>query len=102
MLLRACALYEFDQGHAAAEACLNIRSTNGSDSISDLNCPNLEDIFHCSLRTISNALNEIGKIKMLGKWVFHKLSKKPNSKTVTLLSSLRQRKMFILDLVINK
>ena len=35
MLLRACALYEFYQGHTAAEADRNIRNTSGSDAISD-------------------------------------------------------------------
>ena len=38
MLLRACALYEFYQGHTAAEADRNIRNTSGSDAISDQNC----------------------------------------------------------------
>ena len=36
-LLRACALYEFDQGQSAAKAARNIRSTYGSDDISDSN-----------------------------------------------------------------
>ena len=36
-LLRACALYEFDQGQSAAEAARNIRSTYGSVDISDSN-----------------------------------------------------------------
>ncbi len=38
MLYRACALYEFDQGHSAAEAGRNIRNTYGSDAISDSSC----------------------------------------------------------------
>ena len=116
MLLRACALYEFDQGHSAAEAGRNIRNTYGEDAISDSNCRkwfarfrdgdrsledheregrpkivdrdalkktvdsnpfltirDLEEMFVCSLGTISNALEEIGKVKKLGRWVPHKL-----------------------------
>ena len=131
MLLRACALYEFDQGHSAAEAGRNIRNTYGSDAISDSNCRkwfarfrsddrtledlerdgrpetidrcafkeavdadpflttrDLEDMFDCSLGTVSNVLNEIGKVKKLGRWVPHKLSQKNTNQRLVTCSSL--------------
>lgn len=37
-LTRACALYEFDQRHTAAQAVRNIRNTYGSNAMSDSNC----------------------------------------------------------------
>lgn len=131
MLYRACALYEFDQGHSAAEAGRNIRNTYGSDAISDSSCRrwfarfksgdrtledreregrpeivdrrllkeavdanpflstrDLENMFDCSLGTISNALNEIGKVKKLGRWVPHKLSQKNTFQRLITCSSL--------------
>ena len=54
MLLRVCALYEFDQGHTAAKACRNIRNTYGSDAISDSNFPKWFPRFKSIDRTLED------------------------------------------------
>lgn len=37
-LIRACALYEFDQGYLTTEVARNIGNTYGADAIGDSSC----------------------------------------------------------------
>lgn len=38
VFIRACALYEFDQGRSAAQAARNLQSTYGEDAMSERSC----------------------------------------------------------------
>lgn len=131
VFIRACALYEFDQGNSAAEAARNLRKTYGEEAMSDSCCRkwfarfkegdrNLQDLpregrpkiidrsdlkkiidadpslttqelaqmFECSVGTIFNYLQEIGKVYKLGRWVPHRLTENNKNQRLTTCSSL--------------
>ena len=58
MLMRACALYEFDQGKSAAEAARNIRNTYGNEAMSDSNCRKCFAKFKAGDRTLQDLPRE--------------------------------------------